>query len=114
MHDIKRRLRPTTDDSQRLIGQSAAADLLGGGQLWVRIGSRKPLEGYGVRTRPDLLERFVRALRTDEAPRPGFDDAYQALTWRRAALRSQAEGRLVFVPPSAAANSEASVSMSGT
>jgi predicted dehydrogenase len=54
-----------------------------------------------------LLERFVQALRTGQPPRPSFDDAYQALAWRRAALRSQAEGRLIPLspPPASAARS---------
>ncbi len=53
----------TTQESQRLLGRADAADLLGGGQLWVRVGQRRGEEGYGVRIRPDLLERFVRILR---------------------------------------------------
>jgi predicted dehydrogenase len=49
-----------------------------------------------------LLEGFVEALRTGRPPRPSFEDAYRALTWWRAALRSQSEGRRVVLAPSPA------------
>jgi nucleoid-associated protein YgaU/two-component SAPR family response regulator len=54
----------TVEDSQRLLGQPEAADLLGGGQLWARLGIRQALEGYGMHVRPDLVERCVRLLRS--------------------------------------------------
>jgi predicted dehydrogenase len=78
------------------------------GRVYWRDAAGRHLQ-HVTRPTPErtLLERFVRALRTGQAPRPGFDDAYQALTWRRAALRSQAEGRLIPLPPSAAQSSEA-------
>jgi predicted dehydrogenase len=49
-----------------------------------------------------LLEGFVEALRTGQPPRPSFEEAYRALTWWRAALRSQSEGRRVLLTPSPA------------
>jgi DNA-binding SARP family transcriptional activator/LysM repeat protein len=54
----------TPEESQRLLGQTDAADLLGGGQLWARVGARQAIEGYGMRVRPDVLERFVRLQRS--------------------------------------------------
>jgi predicted dehydrogenase len=41
------------------------------------------------------LERFILVLRAGQPPRPSFEDAYQALTWLRAAARSRAEGRRI-------------------
>lgn len=38
------------------------------------------------------LERFILALRAGQPLRPSFEDAYQALTWLRAAGRSRSEG----------------------
>jgi predicted dehydrogenase len=43
----------------------------------------------------ELLEQFAGALRSGQAPRPDFADAYRALTWWRAARRSLAEGRRI-------------------
>ncbi len=54
------------------------------------------------------LERFILALRSGQTMRPSFEDAYQALTWLRAASRSRAEGqRIVLATP---AQREASTS----
>jgi len=39
------------------------------------------------------LERFLLALRDGQPLRPSFEDAYQALTWLRAAVRSRGEGQ---------------------
>jgi predicted dehydrogenase len=44
-----------------------------------------------------LLRRFVDGLRTGQALWPGFEEAYRALAWLRAAWRSQAEGRRVVL-----------------
>jgi predicted dehydrogenase len=41
------------------------------------------------------LECFLLALRAGQPPRPNFEDAYQALTWLRAAARSRADGRRI-------------------
>ncbi len=41
------------------------------------------------------LERFILALRAGQPLRPSFEDAYQALTWLRAAVRSRSEGRRI-------------------
>jgi predicted dehydrogenase len=41
------------------------------------------------------LERFVLALRSGQPLRPSFQDAYQALTWLRAAERSRTEGQRI-------------------
>jgi DNA-binding SARP family transcriptional activator len=74
----------SAEDSQRLLGQGDAADLLGGGQLWARLAGRAAQEGYGMRIRPDLLERFVRLLRSRHglppftAPRTPAGDATPA------------------------------------
>jgi predicted dehydrogenase len=38
-----------------------------------------------------LLQRFIHVLRTNEPPRPSFDDAYQGLLWQRAALNARSE-----------------------
>jgi predicted dehydrogenase len=38
------------------------------------------------------LERFILGLRDRQPLRPSFEDAYQALTWLRAAVRSRREG----------------------
>lgn len=39
------------------------------------------------------LERFILALRAGQPLRPRFEEAHQALTWLRAAIRSRSEGR---------------------
>lgn len=44
------------------------------------------------------LERFLLALRGGQPLRPSFQDAYQALTWLRAALRSRTERRTISIP----------------
>jgi predicted dehydrogenase len=41
------------------------------------------------------LERFLLALRSGQPLRPSFQDAYQALTWLRAAARSRTEGQRI-------------------
>lgn len=41
------------------------------------------------------LERFILALRADQPLRPSFEDAYQALTWLRAAVRSRGEQQCI-------------------
>jgi predicted dehydrogenase len=43
----------------------------------------------------NALERFILALRGGQPVRPSFEDAYQALTWLRAAARSRSEGRSI-------------------
>lgn len=45
----------------------------------------------------EMLERFVRALREGENPRPDLEAAHRALDWLRLAGRSRVEGRRVFV-----------------
>ncbi|HEY7423769.1 MAG TPA: Gfo/Idh/MocA family oxidoreductase [Gemmataceae bacterium] len=44
------------------------------------------------------LEHFILALRAGQPLRPSFEDAYQALTWLRAAVRSRTEGRRIELP----------------
>jgi predicted dehydrogenase len=44
------------------------------------------------------LERFLIALRAGQPLRPSFADAYQAMTWQRAAVRSRNEGAAVNLP----------------
>jgi predicted dehydrogenase len=41
------------------------------------------------------LERFILALRAGQPLRPSFEDAYQALTWLRAAVQSRNEGKCI-------------------
>ncbi len=41
------------------------------------------------------LERFILALRAGQPLRPSFEDAYQALSWLRAALQSRSEGKCI-------------------
>jgi predicted dehydrogenase len=57
------------------------------GQHAQRLPSRSP-EQAG-------LERFILALRSGQPLRPGFEDAYRALTWLHAAARSRAEARRI-------------------
>ena len=45
----------------------------------------------------DLLGRFAAAVASGEPPRPGIADAYRALGWWRACLRSQAAGGRVGI-----------------
>jgi predicted dehydrogenase len=59
------------------------------GQNAQRLPSRSP-EQNG-------LERFLVALRSGPPPRPSFEDAYQALVWLRAALRSRTEGQRIVL-----------------
>jgi len=51
--------------------------------------------------RRTLLERFAVTVNGGQPMQPSFDEAYQALLWWRTALRSQAEGRRVFLSPEA-------------
>ncbi|MHB1423009.1 MAG: Gfo/Idh/MocA family protein [Gemmataceae bacterium] len=44
------------------------------------------------------LERFILALRAAQPLRPSFEDAYLALTWLRAAVRSRNERRTISMP----------------
>jgi predicted dehydrogenase len=44
------------------------------------------------------LERFILSLRAGQPLQPSFEDAYQALTWLRAAVRSRSEGRIISMP----------------
>jgi predicted dehydrogenase len=47
------------------------------------------------------LEHFLVALRSGRSLQPDFAEAFRALTWRRAALRSRTEGqRILLSPPS--------------
>ncbi|MGH7173938.1 MAG: Gfo/Idh/MocA family protein [Gemmataceae bacterium] len=46
-------------------------------------------------TEQSALERFILGLRDGQPLPPNFEDAYQALTWLRAAVRSRSEGRCV-------------------
>ena len=41
------------------------------------------------------LERFILAQRAGQPLRPSFEDAYQALTWLRAAVQSRSEGKCI-------------------
>jgi predicted dehydrogenase len=41
------------------------------------------------------LERFILALRAGQPLQPSFEDAYQAMTWLRAAVRSRSEGTCI-------------------
>lgn len=43
------------------------------------------------------LERFILALRAGQPLRPSFEDAYQALTWLRAAVQSRSERKCVLL-----------------
>ena len=45
-------------ESTRLIGSAAALELLGGGQMLVRIDQREPLEVYAFRLPETELERL--------------------------------------------------------
>jgi predicted dehydrogenase len=44
-----------------------------------------------------LLGRFVDGLRAGRPLWPGFEEAYRAAAWLRAARRSQAEGRRIVL-----------------
>ncbi|HWG41303.1 MAG TPA: hypothetical protein VN688_00855 [Gemmataceae bacterium] len=57
------------------------------GQHAQRLPSRSP-EQNG-------LERFLIGLRSEQPLRPNFEDAYQALVWLRAAMRSRKEGQRI-------------------
>lgn len=46
-------------------------------------------------TEQTSLERFILALRAGQPLRPSFEDAYQALTWLRAAVRSRSEAQAI-------------------
>jgi predicted dehydrogenase len=48
-----------------------------------------------------LLRQFAEALAAGRPPRPGFEEAYEALAWQRAAWRSRSEGRRVALGPAA-------------
>jgi len=50
-------------ESTRLVGSAAATDLLGGGQLLLRLDDREPVEAYAFRVSDTELERAVRSVR---------------------------------------------------
>src|SRR5207253_10010173 len=50
-------------ESTRLLGSTAATDLLGGGQLLLRLGEREPIEVYAFRLAEPELDRAVRMMR---------------------------------------------------
>jgi DNA-binding SARP family transcriptional activator len=57
-------LRPRdAADSERLLGSPAAMELLGGGQMLVRIDEREPLEVYAFRVPEAELQRIGQVLR---------------------------------------------------
>ncbi len=56
---------PDEAESTRLLGSAAAVDLLGGGQLLLRLDEREPVELYGFRLAEAELDRAVRVLRGD-------------------------------------------------
>jgi predicted dehydrogenase len=58
-----------------------------------RHGVRLKRQGY----KGKLLQRFLRCLQQGRAPDPGFAEAYQALTWLRAARQSSVEGRRIVL-----------------
>jgi len=60
---------PDEAESMRLLGSPAAVDLLGGGQLLLRLDEREPVEVYGFRVSEHELDRLARGLR-GEPPRP--------------------------------------------
>lgn len=60
---------PDEAESTRLLGTPGAVDLLGGGQVLVRLDEREPLELYGFRIAEPELDRLVRSVR-GEPPRP--------------------------------------------
>jgi two-component SAPR family response regulator/LysM repeat protein len=68
-------------DSTRLLGSSAAVELLGGGQLLVRLDEREPVEVYSFRVAEAQLDQLVRGLRgeplqaTPMPPRAGWSVA---------------------------------------
>ncbi|MBV9542772.1 MAG: bacterial transcriptional activator domain-containing protein [Chloroflexi bacterium] len=62
---------PEEAQGARLLGQPGAADLLGGGQLLLRLDAREPLELYAFRASDAELDRFVRALRGEPIAAPG-------------------------------------------
>jgi predicted dehydrogenase len=82
-------------------GCGGAAALLPRRLRWSDAGGDHALRLPPHSAPADLLGRFAAAVAAGEAPRPGFDDAYRALTWWRAAARSQAEGRRVEIGPPA-------------
>jgi two-component SAPR family response regulator len=62
-------LRLSTElESTRLLGSTAAADLLGGGQLLLRLDQREPVEAYAFRVSEPVLDRAVRMLRGETVP----------------------------------------------
>jgi DNA-binding SARP family transcriptional activator len=56
---------PDEAESTRLLGSAAAVDLLGGGQLLLRLDEREPVDVYGFRVAEAELDRAVRVLRGD-------------------------------------------------
>jgi two-component SAPR family response regulator/LysM repeat protein len=69
---------PDDAESTRLLGIAAAVDLLGGGQLLLRLDEREPVEVYGFRLAEVELDRAVRVLRGDP-PRTTPPAAEQSL-----------------------------------
>jgi two-component SAPR family response regulator/LysM repeat protein len=59
---------PDEAESTRLLGSSAAGELLGGGQLLARLDEREPVEVYGFRVAESQLDQLARTLR-GEPPR---------------------------------------------
>ncbi len=68
-------------ESTRLLGTAAATDLLGGGQMLVRLDEREPLEAYAFRVSEAELDRCVRALRGEPTPVRGMEVVRPEPAW---------------------------------
>ena len=64
---------------------------------WRDAEGRHSLELPGGLAEVWVVDRFVQAVRGGEVPAFSFGQAYQALTWLRAARRSRTEGRRVEI-----------------
>ncbi len=68
-------------ESARLLGSAAATDLLGGGQLLLRLDQREPIEAYAFRVSEPELDRAVRMLRGETMPSRSVQVAGSEADW---------------------------------
>jgi len=86
---------PDEAESTRLLGNSAAVDLLGGGQLLLRLDQREPVEVYGFRLAEAELDRAVRVLRGDP---PRTTPAAASPTWSDGSIEDDADDEVDAEP----------------
>jgi predicted dehydrogenase len=93
--------RPARCRFEAVAERGTATALLPGDLMWHDGEGRHSLRLPRQKAERTLLEQFVQGVRSGEPLQHTFEQSYQALTWLRAARRSQAEGRGIEIPSAA-------------